>query len=164
MTTQTLDALSIDVDRLASEGWSTTERRNAETVADFIQLLMLNHDFDAVRERFGHSPYVQHNHAIPDGIEGLLGYVGALTKRFPEYTYDVRRITVDGDVVTFQSHVTMRAKHRGNPRKGLNIIDSWRIVDGLIGDHWDAVQPLDVFMRLYTALTGGRIRNNNGTF
>ena len=58
----------------------------------------------------------------------------------------------------------MRAKHRGDERKGLNIIDSWRVVDGLIGDHWDAVQPLDTFMRFYTFLTGGRTHNDNGTF
>ena len=31
---------------------------------------MIDHDLDGVRERFGDSPYVQHNHSIPDGIEG----------------------------------------------------------------------------------------------
>ena len=129
-----------------------------------VNVLGLVNLLDAVRERFASSPYVQHNHGIPDGIEGLLGTIEQLTRRFPDYTYDVRRITVDGDVVTFHSHVTMRAKHRGNERKGLNIIDSWRVVDGLIGDHWDAVQPLDLPMRLYALVTGGRVRNDNGTF
>ena len=38
------------------------------------------------------------------------------------------------------------------------------MVDGLIGDHWDAVQPLDRSMRFYALLTGGRVRNDNGTF
>ena len=164
MTDANPDGLTIDVEAMASDGWSPKERRNVETVAEFIQLLMIDHDFDSVRERFGESPYVQHNHAIPDDIEGLLAYLERLTRRFPDYGYDVRRITADGDTVTFHSHVTMRSRHRGNWRKGLNIIDTWRVVDGQIGDHWDAVQPLDAFMRLYTLLTGGRVRNDNGTF
>ena len=155
---------TIDVDALAGDTWTPDERRNVDVVADFIQLLMIDHDLDAVRARYGDSPYVQHNRNIPDGIEGLLGYIERLVRRFPEYAYDVRRITVDGDVVTFHSHVTMRAKHRGNVSKGLNIIDSWRVVDDKIGDHWDAVQPLDTFMRFYGFLTGGKIRNDNGPF
>ena len=164
MTGATLNEPRIDVGALASDRWSPEERRNVDTVAEFVQLLMIDHDFGAVRERFGGSPYVQHNHAIPDHIEGLVAYVERLTRRFPDYAYDVRRITVDGDTVTFHSHVTMRSRHRGNWRKGLNIIDTWRVVDGQIGDHWDAVQPLDAFMRLYTLITGGRVRNDNGTF
>lgn len=155
---------SIDVVGLSRDHWSADELREVEVVAEFVQLLMIDHDLDAVRERFGDSPYVQHNHSIPDGIEGLLETIATLVGRFPEYTYDVKRISVDGDVVTFHSHVTMRAKHRGNDRKGLNIIDSWRVVDGKIGDHWDAVQPLDRFMRFYALMTGGRVRNDNGTF
>ncbi|MEM7286205.1 MAG: nuclear transport factor 2 family protein [Actinomycetota bacterium] len=164
MTSTATTSPGIDVDALAGRDWSTDERANADVVAEFVQLLMIDHDLDGVRRRFGSSPYVQHNHSIPDGIEGLLGYIERLVKRFPEYSYDVRRITVDGDVVTFQSHVTMRAKHRGNDRKDLNIIDSWRVVDGEIGDHWDALQPLDAFMRFYAFVTGGRVRNDNGTF
>ena len=94
----------------------------------------------------------------------LVEFVADFAKRVPDYTYDVKRMLVDDDYVTFHSHATIRKAHRGNDKKGLNIIDTWRIKDGTIVEHWDAIQPLDAFMRFYVLLSGGRIRNNNGVF
>lgn len=156
--------LTIDFDALQQAHWSSQERSNAERITDFVQHLMNDHDFEYVRETYGNAHYVQHNRNIPDGIVALIGYVEAFAKRFPDYTYDVKRILADGDYVTFHSHATINTQHRGNDKKGLNIIDTWRLKEGDIVEHWDAVQPLDTFMRLYALLTGGRIRNNNGVF
>ncbi len=159
-----METLTVDVQHLERPNWSPEERANVELVADFVRLLMNEHDFDALRSRFASSSYTQHNHGIADGIDGVLKTVGDLVKRFPEYTYDVKHIAVDGDVVVLHSHATLRASHRGNDRKGFNIIDRWRIVDGAIVEHWDAVQPIDTFGRFYAMLGGGRVRNNNGTY
>lgn len=159
-----MTAPAIDIIPLLKDHWTPRERANVERVADFIQLLMNDHDYDAVLSRFDAGTYVQHNRNIPDGIPGLVAYLKDITKRFPEYAYDVKRIDVDGDNVTFHSHATMRAKHRGNDRQGFNIIDTWRLVDGEITDHWDALQPLSFSMRLLGLLTGGKIANSNGVF
>lgn len=145
--------------------WSSTEARNARIISDFVRRIMNEHDFDSVREQYRDSAYRQHSRGIPDGIPGLLENLTDLTKRFPEFSYDVKRVMVDGDLVTFHSHATMRAKHRGDDRKGFDIIDIWRVSeDGDIVEHWDAIQPLDFSMRLYALVTGGRIRNTNGVF
>ncbi len=159
-----MTALTIELNDLRRPNWSPDEEANAALVADFVRLLMNEHDFDGVRRRFGSDAYVQHNHGIGDGIEGVLETVGNLVKRFPEYTYDVKHIAVDGDTVIVHSHATLRASHRGNPRKGFNIIDRWRVADGQIVEHWDAIQPIDRFGRVYALLTGGRVRNDNGTY
>ena len=159
MTTPT-----IDIAELTRPNWTDAERDNAELVADFVRTIMNEHDFDAARARFGSGRYRQHSRGIPDGIESLFTYLEDLTNRFPEYTYDVKRINVDGDHVTFHSHVTMKASQRGDDNKGLNIIDTWRIEDGEIADHWDAIQPLGLDMRLYTLLRGGATRHDNGIF
>ena len=156
--------LTIDFDSLKQEHWSSKELRNAELISDFVQHLMNDHDFDYVLETYGNANYVQHNRTIPDGMVALVGFVQAFAKRFPEYTYDVKSIIADGDYVTFHSHATINKRHRGNDKKGLNIIDTWRLKDGDIVEHWDAIQPLDGFMRFYALLTGGRIRNINGVF
>ena len=156
--------LTIDFDALKQEHWSSKELRNAELISDFVQHLMNDHDFEYVLETYGNANYVQHNRNIPDGIVALIGFVQAFAKRFPEYTYDVKGIIADGDYVTFHSHATINKRHRGNDKKGLNIIDTWRLKDGAIVEHWDAIQPLDGFMRFYALLTAGRIRNNNGVF
>ena len=153
---------TVDFPALEQHEWTDAERTNARTIAEFVQLLMNDHDFAQVRERFSTGSYVQHNRAIPDGIDGLTDYVARLVKRFPDYSYDVRQILSSGDRVVFHSHATLRAAHRGNQKKGFIIFDMWRLENGQIADHWDALQPLDVMSRLITLLGGGRIRNDNG--
>ena len=160
----TSSQLSSELAGLQRAEWTSEDSANAVLAADFIRLLMNEHDFDAVRDRFGAGSYVQHNHAIPDGIEGVIDTVSNLVKRFPEYSYDIKAIFVDGDMVIVHSHATLRASHRGNDRKGFNITDRWRVVDGDLVEHWDSVQPIDRFGRFYALMTGGRVRNTNGSY
>ncbi len=157
-------ALAPTIEVAPKDHWSDDERRNVELIADFVHLAMNTHDFALTRERYGASRYLQHSRGIPDGVEGLVGYLENLVGRYPGYSYDVKHIHADGEYVTFQSHATLKESHRGNDRKGLNIIDTWRVVDGRIAEHWDAIQPLDVQMRLFGLLLGGRARNANPIF
>ena len=76
----------------------------------------------------------------------------------------MKHIYVDGPFVILHSHATSQKSHRGNPQKGLNIMDTWKVEDGVITEHWDAVQPIHGFMRLYALLTGGKFRNQNSYF
>ena len=159
-----METLPIELGALTRPNWTSEEAANAALVADFVRLLMNEHDFDAVRTRYGNDAYVQHNHGIADGIEGLIATLADLTKRFPEYGYDVKSINVDGDIVIFHSHATLRAKHRGDDRKGFNITDRWRIADGQIVEHWDSIQPMDRFGRIYALMVGGKVRNGNASY
>ena len=155
---------TIDTSALNRSDWTEAEQRNVALIADFVQLVMNEHDYDEARHRFGHHRYTQHSRSIPDGMPALIDYLEDLTKRFPEYSYDVKRITADGDLVTFHSHATMKRAHRGNDGKGFNIIDTWRIADGEVAEHWDAIQPLGTDMRLFTLFAGGRTKHENGIF
>lgn len=152
------------VDFATKAHWTDDEIHNVERVAEFIHLAMNAHDYEALRARFGGSAYVQHSRGIPDGLDGIVEYLTNLTRRFPEYGYDVQHVHVDGDHVTFHSHATLRAGHRGNQKKGFNIIDTWRVDDGQLVEHWDAIQPLGLSMRLLVLLTGGRTAHGNGIF
>ncbi len=163
-TTQNMDTLNVNLNQLKRDSWSVEELENVKVAADFIEHLMMKHDFVYLEKHYMDHPYVQHSRGISDGMSGLFAYVKDITKRFPEYTYDVKHITVDGDRVTFHSHATIKKKHRGNDTKGFNIIDTWRIKDGQIVEHWDAIQPLDGSSRLLVLLTGGKVRNANGLF
>ncbi|MEL6614675.1 MAG: nuclear transport factor 2 family protein [Bacteroidota bacterium] len=159
-----MQRLQVDLDSLSRPHWSEEEAANVAVVADFVQHVMNDHDFEYVLDTFGDHPYVQHSRGIPDGIPGLVGFVRQFAGRFPEYTYDVKHMYADGDTVIFHSHVTTKASHRGDESKGLNIIDTWQLRERQIADHWDAIQPLDGFMRFYVWLTGGAVRNENGVF
>ncbi|MEL7124102.1 MAG: nuclear transport factor 2 family protein [Bacteroidota bacterium] len=159
-----MDKIQIQFDVLKKDSWSDQEVENVKLVIDFIQNLMNNHNFDYVTERFGNNAYVQHSRGIPDGMPALIEYIKVFAKRYPEYTYDVKHIYADGDFVIFHSHATIKAQHRGNDQKGLNIIDTWLIKNGQITKHWDAIQPLDGFMRFFNLMAGGKIRNSNGVY
>jgi|GEM_PF-323057 len=158
------DVIRIDLDALSKATWTAQERENAELITDFIQHIMNDHDFEWVMQKHGEDNYVQHNRNLAEGIPGVIESVEGIVKRFPEYTYDVKKIYVDGDFVIFHSHVTMKEEDRGDESKGLIITDTWRVVDGEIREHWDAIQPLDGSMRFFTLMNGGKIRNTNSIF
>ena len=159
-----MNGLKVNFNALKKNSWSSEELANVKLVSDFIQNLMNDHKFDYVKQTFGNDAYVQHNRNIHDGIDGVIATVKQLATRFPDYTYDVKHMYADGEYVTFHSHATVRKQHRGNDKKGFNIVDTWKIKDGKIVEHWDAIQPIDWYMRFYMWLSGGAIRNSNGSF
>ena len=161
---QDSDKLTVDLASLQKANWSEQELKNAEIITDFVQNIMNNHNFDYVLEHYNDSSYVQHNRNIPDKVTGLVGFLKDFVAEYPEYTYDVKHIYVDGDYVIFHSHATLNKEDRGNDEKGLNIIDTWRLENGRIVEHWDSIQALDGFMRFYSLISGGTIRNENGVF
>lgn len=154
----------IDFERLSRAHWTPEQRENAELVVDFVQKIMNDHDFNAVRQLQGQAPYKQHSQGISDGISGVTSYLEKFVKSFPEFSYDIKSVIVDGDMVSIHSHGTLKKKHRGNDKKGLNIIDTWRIENGRLVEHWDAIQGIDFGMRLYAVLIGGKRLNSNGLF
>lgn len=161
---QDSEKLTVDLASLKKPNWSEQELKNAEVITDFVQNIMNNHNFDYVLEHYNDSAYVQHNRNIPDKVTGLVGFLKEFVAEYPEYTYDVKHIYVDGDYVIFHSHATLNKEDRGNDEKGLNIIDTWRLENGRIVEHWDSIQALDGFMRFYSLISGGTIRNENGVF
>jgi len=154
----------IDVNELMQPHWSEQGKTNAVKVLEFVQLLMNEHNFSEISRLYAGSPYVQHNRNIADGIEGVLKTVADFVKIAPEFSYDVKRVMVDGEFVSIHSHATMKAKHRGDDAHGLNIVDTWKVVDGRLTEHWDAIQAIDFSMRMYGLLFNGKVRNDNGVF
>ena len=154
----------IEIDNHLQDHWTPQETDNVKVVLDLFQHLMNEHDFEYTLEKYGKGSYTQHNRAIPNELSGLVGYVKTLTTRFPDYSFDVKRVMADGDFVVLHSHTTMNAKHRGHETKGFIITDTFRLENGQLAEHWDAIQPIDTFARLLFLMTGGSIRNNNPTF
>ena len=155
---------TIQLEKLKQDNWTEMEAENARVVVEFFQTLMNDHDFDTVLKRYKGTHYVQHNKAIPDGIEGLVGYVQGLVKRFPDYGFDVKRIISSGDFVVLHSHATLKAAHRGDESRGFIITDTFKVEDGAPTEHWDAIQPIDFSTRLLFLATGGAVGNQNSIF
>ncbi|MEM6965355.1 MAG: nuclear transport factor 2 family protein [Bacteroidota bacterium] len=159
-----MSVLKIDLEKLRKSSWSEQETKHVELVLDFVQNLMNDHNFDYVMDKFGQGSYIQHNRGMLDGVQGVVEYVSGFVKRFPDFTYDVKHIYVDGQYVIFHSHSTANKKDRGNPNKGFNIMDTWKVEEGQLVEHWDAIQPINGFMRLYAVMAGGSVKNENTLF
>ncbi|WP_226646819.1 nuclear transport factor 2 family protein [Microbulbifer variabilis] len=154
----------IDFEALEKSHWSFADRENAKLVVEFVQQIMNAHNFDEITRLYTGQPYKQHNRNIADGIEGVVKTVGDLVKSSPEFSYEVKHVYVDGEYVILHSHATLKAKHRGDDTQGFNIVDTWRVKDGQLVEHWDAIQGISFSMRLYALVSGGRVRNKNGVF
>ncbi|MCG8089736.1 MAG: nuclear transport factor 2 family protein [Candidatus Thiodiazotropha taylori] len=159
-----MESPKIDIDKLGRPHWSDEAKRNAKTVLEFVQLLMNDHNYEEILRRYTGSPYRQHNRNIADGIQGVIKTVKDFVKTAPEFSYDVKQIYVDGEFVTLHSHATLKEKHRGDDSQGLNIVDTWKLEDGRLVEHWDAIQGIELSMRLYGLFFGGKVRNANGVF
>ena len=164
MSMSTAKIPQIIFDNYVQGHWTKEESENVKVVIDFFQRLMHEHNFEYILEKHGGGSYLQHNRAIPSEIEGLVGYIKTMLKRFPEYSFDVKKIFADGDFVILHSHTTMKAKHRGNEEKGFIITDTFKLKNGKLAEHWDAIQPIDFFSRFLILVTGGTTGNNNPTF
>ena len=143
--------------------WTEEEKHNLSVVVRFVEGIKAK-NFDEVISEFSDHEYVQHNRSVGSGVKEIVEANRMLAKKFPEFTLEAKHVYIDGAFVTFHSHVTLKKKHRGDDRKGLNVIDIWKVVDGKMVEHWDALQPLDFSSRLFMLLSGGSVKNNNGVF
>src|SRR5271163_1600527 len=78
-------------------------------------------------------PYIQHNPLIPDGLDGVMGFL----KKVGRVRNEVKRIAVDGDLAFV--HVRYLDLF-GQEMAG---VDIFRFdADDKIVEHWDVLQPV----------------------
>ena len=78
-------------------------------------------------------PYIQHNPLVPDGLDGVMGFL----RQTGRIRNEVKRIAIDGDLAFV--HVRYLDLF-GQETAG---VDIFRFdVDGKIVEHWDVLQPV----------------------
>ena len=110
--------------------------KNKKLVRDFFYRLHDNRDLTAAEDYLPVN-YIQHNPTIVTGREGFKAYFKNLFRTFSKNKLDMLMFFAEGDmVVTYSeyeaSNMLMRLR--------MKFIDIWRIEDGKIVEHWDAVQ------------------------
>ena len=120
---------------------------NKKTVIALYNAALNEKDFDKARQYLG-DKYTQHNPVAADGPEGLKGFIGFLKAKFPNNKSEIKRVFADGDYVIVHVHAVRTPGDRGNA-----IIDIFRLENGKVVEHWDAVQPIPE-----------KSANNNGMF
>jgi predicted SnoaL-like aldol condensation-catalyzing enzyme len=112
---------------------TSTQETNKKVVVEFYEKGLNQKDFEA---------------ASADGIEGFKGFIGFLREKFPDSHSEIKQVFADGDYVILHVHAVREKGTRGNA-----IIDIFKLENGKIVEHWDAVQPIPE-----------KSANNNGMF
>jgi predicted SnoaL-like aldol condensation-catalyzing enzyme len=108
---------------------------NRRVIAEFVRLMYVQRDPAAALERCASAAYIQHNAMLPDGREAAATFLTTLYSN-PDSVFEVQRVLVDGSFAAL--HV--RAHPVGRPP--LAIADFYRLLDGLIVEHWDVIQEV----------------------
>ncbi|WP_441244893.1 nuclear transport factor 2 family protein [Tardiphaga sp. 768_D3_N2_1] len=115
---------------------TSTQDANKKVVVEFYEKGLNQKDFEAASKYFGQR-YVQHNPNAADGIEGFKAFLGFLREKFPESHSEIKQVFADGDYVILHVHAVREKGTRGNA-----IVDIFKLENGKIVEHWDAVQPI----------------------
>ena len=81
--------------------------------------------------------YIQHSQMAEPGRDSLKAFLDYIKGVNPNSTQSLKRIFVDDDHVTMHTHVI-----RWPDDPGLSVIDIFRLEDGMVVEHWDAVQDV----------------------
>ncbi|AUQ70604.1 nuclear transport factor 2 family protein [Phaeobacter inhibens] len=80
--------------------------------------------------------YMQHNPYVPDTRDGLKGFIAYLAENEISFGYTkLHNVVAEGNFVMTQAEGIY-------DRKPTAFYDLWRVEDGLIAEHWDAVQEI----------------------
>ncbi|MFF7887731.1 nuclear transport factor 2 family protein [Streptomyces sp. NPDC007896] len=88
-------------------------------------------------ERYGLDPFYEHNPQHADGVAAAKELFTGLFAAHPEVSIDVKRVIAEGDYVAVHHHLRLAPDDRG-----FSCIEFFRVRDGKIIEHWDAVQPV----------------------
>jgi len=119
-----------------AQAHSAQEEANRQTVLAFYEKGLNEKDADAALRYIGNR-YVQHNPGAPDGPEGFRQFVAFLREKAPNSHSEIKHSFVDGDFVILHVHSVREPGTRGNA-----IVDIFKLENGKIVEHWDAVQPV----------------------
>ena len=109
---------------------------NKKIVQEFYNLLINKKDFKSASKYIGNR-YIQHNPLVAEGPEGLKALVDFLKSDYPDARSEIKRIFAEGDYVLIHVHSVRIPNTRGRA-----IFDLFRLENGKIVEHWDAIQEI----------------------
>ncbi len=108
-----------------------TQRPNRSIVLELLEVGFGRAD-PTVFERLVAEDYIQHNPFMPTGRAGLVGLLEQL-QRIPDNQFRPVRMLEDGDLVLVHGEWIPAGQKRA-------VFDLFRVRDGLLVEHWDAIQ------------------------
>ena len=131
-----------------------TDNMNREIVRTFCNDVFVNHDLSKL-DSYMRDDYIQHNADVPQGKKGFMEFFEATFKAIPDFKYTLKKIVADGDLVMI--YCTTSGTHTGGewlgkPATGnkldFNVVDIFRIQDGMIAEHWYVADTFSLFKQV----------------
>lgn len=113
----------------------TTIENQKELLKKGMDALFKNHSEEQMRELYTEE-YIQHNPKVPSGLDPIIGMLPFLSEAKLDYT--AHRVMEDGDLLATHTTYT-NAMLFGAPT--VVAFDIWRMENGKIAEHWDAIIP-----------------------
>lgn len=109
---------------------------NKEVASAFFEEFFNNHDFSAI-DKYISPDYIQHDWDVPPGREGFREHFKHVFEMFPNFRVNVRSIICEGDMLALRGYgLTEPGKIE------VLVVDTYRLENGLLVEHWGTVQPL----------------------
>jgi len=131
----------MNLESVDSEQADEEEAVNIESVTQLYEGAFNDQDLSVVDELVAEG-YVQHSPQVADGRDGLLAALEQWHTAFPDMHIEAKRFIAEGDLVFAHVQITFAAEDLGDESAGLAGVDIFRFEDGLIVEHWDAVQEV----------------------
>lgn len=116
----------------------TREEMNKAIVLQVYNEAFGQGNINVVNELFSKN-YIQHNPMVPNGPEGLIGYIKMLKSMTSPPVLTVKHILSDGDFVVVHWHSSTTPNNESTGQAGF---DLFRLDNGTIVEHWDVIQDV----------------------
>ena len=110
---------------------------NKNTVREFLEKVVINHEMDKLAKYINPNKYIQHNPAIADGLEGF----GAAMQYFAENGL-VMEFTKVHKVLGQGNFVLAMSEGKFGKGEHTAFYDLFRLENGQIVEHWDVIAPI----------------------
>ncbi|MBN1176674.1 MAG: ester cyclase [Dehalococcoidales bacterium] len=127
---------------------------NRKIIKTFVNDVFVNHDLSKLDE-YMRDDYIQHNPDVAQGKAGFIEFFKTTFNAMPDFKYTLKKIVADGDIVMI--YCTTTGTHTGGAWLGkaaagnrleFDVVDIFRIQDGMIAEHWDVADSFKLFKQL----------------
>ena len=129
-------------------------KKNKELVEAFCTTVFVKHNLSTL-DHYMRDDYLQHNLDVPQGKAGFREFFEVTFKAMPDFKYSLKQIVAEEELVWMYS--TTSGTHTGGDWLGVpptgnrlkfDVVDMFRIQDGLIAEHWDVADTYSLFSQL----------------
>lgn len=112
-------------------------RENKRIVAEFPGPVFNRHETDEGMDAYLSGTYTQRNPGAADGAAAFRAFFTAFFAERPESCFDIKRASCEGDYGAVHVHWKETKNDHGSAA-----IDIFRLANGCIVEHRDAIQPI----------------------